>query len=114
VTIWERVKTALTALAVPMAASEYIVATGASLPDLYLVYFQVSGVGEQHADDVEISRSKRVQVSVYSRAGLISLPDVTGAMVAAGFTPGPDREIPYNPLTRHFGLAMDFFFLEEN
>jgi hypothetical protein len=113
-TIWERVRAALLALAVPMAASDYIVATGSALPDLYLVYFQVSGVGEQHADDVEISRSKRVQISIYSRAGLISLPDITSAMVAAGFTPGPDREIPYNSLTRHYGWAKDFFFLEAN
>jgi hypothetical protein len=113
-TIWERVKAALTSLTVPMAASEYIVVTSTALPDLYLVYFQVSGVGEEHADDKEISRSKRVQVSVYSRAGLTNLPDVTGSMVAAGFTSGPDREIPYNPLTRHYGWAKDFFYLEES
>lgn len=111
-TIWERVKTALTALSIPMAASEYKIQTGSILPDLYLVYFLVSSPPEQHADDIETLRSYRMQVSVYSRTGLTSLPDVTGAMVAAGFSRGPMTEIPFNQLTGHFGLALEFVYLE--
>jgi len=110
--IWERVKAALTGLSVPMVANAYIDASGAELPDLYLVYFLVSSPPEQHADDAETLRSYRMQISIYQRAGLVGLPDVDGAMVAAGFTRGPQREIPYNQLTRHFGLALEYVYLE--
>ena len=84
-TIWERVKTALTPLGLPMAASAYIVASGAVIPDTYIVYSVFSIDPEQHADDEEILRSEAVQVSIYNRTGNASLPDVIGAMVTAGF-----------------------------
>lgn len=113
-TVWERVKTALTALGLPMAANEYIAATSAERPDLYLVYFLVTSPPEQFMDDRESLRSNRIQVSIYSRNGLISLPNVSGAMVAAGFAPGPKNEIPYNHATRHFGLSLEFVELEES
>lgn len=112
-TIWERIQAALTPLATPMAASRYLTATPDNLPDLYLVYFLITGVPSQHMDDRETLRSKHVQVSVFSRSGLAELPDVTGAMTAAGFAAGPDTELPFNQQTRHFGLALEFFFLEE-
>jgi len=111
--IWERVVAALTGLGVPMAANAYIAASGQELPDLYLTYFLVSSPPEQHADDAETLRSYRMQVTIYNRAGLVAnLPDVDGSMVAAGFTRGPQREIPYNQLTRHFGLALEYVYLE--
>lgn len=110
--IWERVVAALTGLGVPMAANVYVAPTAGELPDLYLVYFLVSSPPEQHADDAEILRSYRMQVTIYNRAGLASLPDVDGSMVAAGFTRGPQRELPYNQLTRHFGLALEYVYLE--
>ncbi len=111
-TIWERVKAALETLDAPVVESVYIAATPDELPDLYLVYFLVAGVPVQHADDREVSREQTVQVSCYSRGGLANLPDVTGAMLAAGFTAGPSRELPYNQATQHFGLALDFDYLE--
>jgi len=54
-----------------------------------------------------------MQVSVYDRNGLTNLPDTDGVMVAAGFSRGPKRELPYNPATRHFGLALEYVYLEE-
>ena len=113
-TIWARVKTALTSLSIPMAANTMVTCTGTQLPDTNLVYQLISSPQEQAADDRETLRSYRMQVSYYSRAGLTNLPDISGAMVAAGFTRGPIRELPYNPTTRHFGLAMEFVFLEES
>lgn len=112
-TIWERINTALTGLSLPMAASVYISATPESLPDEYLVYFLISDPPEQHADNVEKAKSYHVQISYYNRAGLAAAPDITGAMIAAGFTRAPSREIPYNELTRHFGLAFEFWYYEE-
>ncbi len=113
-TIWERVAAALAAigLTIPVAANVLIVASEVERPDTYIVYLLVSSPPEQHADNAETIRSYRVQVSIYSRAGLVGLPDVTAAMVAAGFMRGPQRELPYNPGTRHYGLALEFIYVE--
>jgi hypothetical protein len=61
----------------------------------------------------ETQRTYRVQVSIYARGGLVALPNVDAAMLAQGFTKGPERQIPYDQETRHFGLAKDYFFLQE-
>lgn len=110
-TIWEITKSALTGLGVPLAADVYIPASGVDFPDLYLVYFLVTSPPEQSADDAETLRSYLVQVSTYSRDGMVGLPDVAGAMVAAGFERSAMRHLPYNNKTRHFGLAEDFIYL---
>lgn len=112
-TIWERVKAALSGLGKTMAANTMVMATGAELPDEYLVYQLISNPALQHADDEEKLRSYRVQVSYFSRAGLAALPDIDGAMRTAGFKRLPGRELPYNPATRHYGLALDYIFVEE-
>jgi hypothetical protein len=112
-TIFERVKTALDTLspAIPYAMGQYITSTGADLPDTFIIYFEVSGDPAQHADNLETLRAYRVQISIYARAGLVSLPDVDTAMLAAGFTKGPERQLPYDKDTRHFGLAKDYHYL---
>lgn len=116
-TIWERVKTALAGLNTPMAANTFLTDSGEELPDVFFVYSLISDPAEQHADNVETLRFYRVQVTLYSRSGLAEVtPDqaaVTAAMLADGFLRGPARELPYNVDTRHFGLAMDFHYLEE-
>lgn len=111
-TIWEITAAALTGLGVPMAASRYI-GSNDQLPDLFLVYFLVSSPPEQHADNLETLRSYLMQVSIFSRTGLTGLPDVAGAMVAAGFTRGLERELPFNQTTGHYGLALELNFLAE-
>jgi hypothetical protein len=113
-TIYELAQTALETLSVPVANQVYIPATGSDLPNLFLVWFLISAPIAQHADDNETLRTNRVQVSVYSRAGLINLPDVTGAMKAAGFAAAARFQLPYNRETRHYGLALDFTYLEES
>jgi hypothetical protein len=40
------------------------------------------------------------------------VPDIKGAMKAAGFYHAGSFDLPFDTITRHFGLAMDFFFLE--
>jgi len=113
-TIFERVKTALGNLspAIPYALGQRLTATGAELPDTFIVYLLVSGDPEQHADDAETQRTYQVQVSIYARGGLVTLPDVDAAMLAQGFTQGPERQLLYDKETRHFGLAKDYFYLE--
>lgn len=112
-TIWERTKTALTGLGVPMAANRYLVPTGQQLPDQYIIYQLISSPPELHADNAEKYRTYRMQVTIWDRTGLANLPDISGSMVAAGFGRGPFRELPYVESTRHYGLAYDFFYLEE-
>lgn len=111
--IWERTKAALAGLGLPLAANTYI-AVGSDLPDAYLVYQMISNPPRQHADNLEALRSYRMQISYYSRTGLTTVPaSVEAAMLAAGFTRLEGRELPYSRETGHFGIAMDFNFLED-
>jgi hypothetical protein len=112
-TIWKRANTALATLDLPMAAGLYITSTEESLPDEFLVYDLVADAEALAEDDDEALRSLRVQVSYYNRSGLDGMPDIKGAMKAAGFSRGPMRSLPYNPNTRHFGAALEFVYLEE-
>jgi hypothetical protein len=111
--IWEKTRTALVGLGVPLAASRYLIPTGEQLPDRYIVYQLISSPPELHADNVEKYRSYRMQVTIWDRNGLANLPDISGSMVAAGFCRGPIRELPYVESTRHYGLAYDFLYLDE-
>lgn len=113
-TIWELTETALTPLGWPMGAGAYVAETpGGDLPDSFLVYYVVDVSPVQHADDEEKIRGWLVQVSVYNRAGLSGLPDVIGAMTAAGFTFVAGRQLDYDIETRHFGIAFDFEYTED-
>lgn len=109
-TIFERTETALGTIspAVPFAQAPY---KGTPLPDVYITHQLIVGVPEQSADDAETERSYTVQVSIFSRTGLVSLPDVDAAMTAAGFEKGPERQIPQDLQTGHYGLAKDYVFV---
>lgn len=111
--IWSATRTALTGLELPMAANQYMAATGAEIPDTFLVYQLVTSPAQQHADDAETLRSYLMRVTYYSRDGLSTCPDIKNAMVAAGFSRGEFRELPYFQETRHFGLSFDFNYLDE-
>lgn len=108
-TIFEQVETALGTIspAVPFAMSPY----EGTLPDLYIVHQLITANPEQHADDAETERSYRVQITVFSRTGLASLPDVTTAMTAAGFVKSNERQLPKDPNTGHYGLATDYVYV---
>lgn len=102
-------KDALTAIS-PAVSFAHDVFLG-TLPDTYLVYTLISSPPEQSADNVETQRSYRIQVSIFSKAGLANLPDVDTAMLAAGFMKSNFREIPRDKETAHFGLAKDYTIL---
>lgn len=107
--IFVTTKAALDTLSVPYGMGTYL--CDGALPDRYMVYFVVDGVPTQHADDAETQRTYRVQVSIFDRNGLADLPDVDTAMLAAGFTKGPERQLPCDPEAGHYGLAKDYFSL---
>lgn len=111
-TIFERVKTALDTLspAVPYALDVY--ESSAALPDKFMVYSLITSNPEQHADDAETHRGYIVQISIFSRAGLVSLPNVDAAMLAAGFFKSNERQLPKDQTTGHYGLAKDYTYLE--
>lgn len=110
-TIFERVHTALGTIspAVPFNPAPYKSKT--TLPDVYLTYQLIVDTPEQSADDVETERSYLMQVSIFSRAGLVSLPDVDTAMLAAGFKKGQRRQLPQDPQTGHYGLAQEYTYI---
>lgn len=110
--IWERVGDALSSINLPKGVNKYVVETGESLPDEYIVYFLVDSPNAQNADDVETMRTRKIQVSYYNIAGLMSMPDIESAMIAAGFSPSDQRELPYNEDSGHYGFALDFVFVE--
>jgi len=111
--IWEITEDALDGLGVALAANVMVMPTGTALPDEFIVFQLISSPPAQAANDVETLRRYRMQVSYYNRAGLISMPAIEAAMVTAGFTKSVYRELPYNQLTRHYGLAMEFLYLVE-
>lgn len=113
-TIFERVTTALNTLspAVPFSLAPYK-STGV-LPDQYLTYQLITGTPEDHADNTEIARSYLVQVTIWSKTGLVSLPDVNTAMLAAGFQKSIERPLPQDRESGHWGLAKDYVYLEFN
>jgi hypothetical protein len=113
VTIWERVESALTGLGMPMAADAYLVETGAALPDEYLVYGLISDVPLQYADDTELNSTQHVEINYLSRIGLPKIGAITAAMKAAGFTRGARTKLPYIEPSRHFGINLEFNYLEE-
>ena len=108
-TVFEEVSSALDTLGVPYGMGTYI--SDGELPDQYMVYSLIDGVPSQHANDEETLRTYRVQVSIYDRNGLADLPDVDVAMLAAGFMKGPERQLPRDDESGHYGLAKDYFIL---
>jgi hypothetical protein len=104
-------KTALDTLnpAVPFALSPY---EGATLPDRYIVYQLIEDDAEDHADNVEIARSYTMQITTWDRNGLVDLPDIDLAMLAAGFAKGKRRQLPKDQKTGHVGIAQFYSYQE--
>lgn len=110
-TIFERVKSAMDTIS-PSVSHALAPYEGATLPDTYIVYQLIGGDPAQNADNTEKQRSYTMQVTIWCKAGLINLPDVKTAMVAAGFIPSTERQLPKDRETGHYGLAKDFVYLE--
>ena len=110
--VWENTASALASLGVPYAASKLQIESGSEYPDLFMVYFSLPSTPDQHADNKETLRTYIMQVNIFSRDGLINLPDVDGVMMAAGFTKGRKIEIPLDEETGHFGLGTEFLYSE--
>lgn len=107
--IFERVTTALSTLSpsIPFALAPY----KGTLPDTYIVYQLIDGASEQQADNAETERSYTVQVTIWNKSGLVSLPDVGTAMTASGFLKSSERQLPQDQGTGHYGLAQDYVYL---
>lgn len=110
-TIFERVETALATIS-PAVAFSLAPYKSTTLPDTYITHQLITGDAEDHADNVEIARSYFVQITIWSKAGLVGLPDVNTAMLTAGFKKGSERQLPQDQETRHYGLAIDYVFDE--
>jgi hypothetical protein len=109
-TIFERVETALGTIspAVPFALAPY----KDTLPDAYITHQLLPSSAAQHADNVESERLFTVQISMWSKAGIPSESSVDTAMLAAGFQKGDIRQLPQDQQTDHYGLAIEYVYLE--
>lgn len=112
-TIWERIKAALVPMGLPVAQGALKPNAGGAYPDRYLIYQVISAPGEEFADNREFKRLYLVQVNSWSRNGFIGFPDVEGAMLAAGFTYVDSRDLALSSDTGHYGLGVDFNYLED-
>jgi len=104
-------ESAMATLDIPNAADANRAALGTPLPDLFIVYKRVSSVAQEFFDDTEKERFVRMQLSIFSRSGLVGLPDTDAAMKAQGFVFSREVELPYTDSTGHFGMARDYTIL---
>lgn len=93
------------------AADANRAALGSPLPNLFIVYKRISSVAQEFFDDAEKERFCRMQLSIFSRNGLVGLPDTDAAMQAQGFIFSRETEIPYADATGHYGLAREYTIL---
>lgn len=109
-TIFERVETALGTInpAVNYAAAPY----KGTLPNAFITHQLLPSLAEQHADNVETERSYTVQISLLDTAGIPSTTSVDTAMKAAGFHKSDMRQLPQDPQSHHYGLAVEFVYIE--
>lgn len=112
-TIFERMETALGTIspAVPFSLAPY--KSASALPDQYMAHQLIVGSPEEHADNVETARSYLVQVTIWSKSGLVTLPNVDAAMLAAGFQKSNERQLPQDRESGHWGLAKDYIYSED-
>lgn len=113
-TIFEKVSAALSTLspAIPFRGEIFLTESADSLPDVFITYSLISAPRALSADNAERERLYRVQVTINVRAGLNALPSVPAAMAAAGFERANDRQLPFDNVSRHFRVAQDYTYLE--
>lgn len=109
-TIFERTETALGTIspAVLFASAPY----KGDLPDAYITHQLINSPPEQHADDDETERSYTMQLTFWDKTGIPSTTSVDAAMKAAGFHKGSMRQLPQDPTTHHYGLAIEYVYFE--
>jgi hypothetical protein len=109
-TIFEWVETALGTIspAVNYALAPY----KGTLPNAFIVHQLIGSPAEQHADGVETERSYTVQITLWDIAGIPFTTNVDAAMKAAGFYKGNVRQLPQDAQTHHYGMAVEYVYLE--
>ncbi len=110
ITIFERTETALGTIspAVPFASAPY----KGTLPSAYITHQLINSPAEQHADNEETERSYTMQITLWDTADIPSTTKVDAAMKAAGFEKGDVRQLPQDASTHHYGLAVEYVYLE--
>lgn len=109
-TVFERTATALGT--VSPAVNYAIAPYKGDLPNAFVAYQLINSPAEQHADNAETERSDTMQLSFWDKAGIPSTDNVDAAMQAAGFMKSNVRQLPQDPQTHHYGLAVEYVYLE--
>lgn len=109
-TVFQRVETALSTIspAISFASAPY----KGTLPNAFVTHQLVNSPPEQHADNAETERSYTMQLNFWDKAGIPSTTSVDAAMKAAGFMKSNVRQLPQDPQTHHYGLAVEYVDIE--
>ncbi len=94
---------------------ERMTCEAAQLPDTFIVYFLVDDNGKSWANNVERSRTARVQVSLFYRdlSTVLTVPEqIEAAFMADNFMRVGSGRIPYQDNTGHYGWRCDFRYYE--
>lgn len=109
-TVFERTATALGT--VSPAINYSLAPYKGTLPSAFVAYQLVNSPAEQHADGAETERSYTMQLSFWDTADIPSTVNVDAAMKTAGFHKGDVRQLPQDPGTHHYGLAVEYVYIE--
>lgn len=109
-TIFERVETALGTIspAISFASAPY----KGALPNAYVTHQLINSPAEQHADGEETERSYTMQLNFWDKTGIPSTTNVDAAMKAAGFHKSDVRQLPQDQQSHHYGLAVEYVYIE--
>lgn len=110
-TIIQRMDSALSTIspAIPYAYAPY----KGDLPNLFIAFQLLPSPPVQHADNKEKERFYTFQVSIWDKAGNPSETSVDTALLAAGFMKGNVIPLLQDPKTHHYGLAVEYTYLEQ-
>lgn len=110
-TIFERVENALATVspAINYSSTPY----KGALPNAYVTHQLLTSPPELHADNVELERSYTIQLNYWDISNIPSTTSVDAAMLAAGFQKNTVRQLPQDQQTNHYGLAVEYIYLEQ-
>ena len=87
-----------------------------TLPSTFITYNLISKGDIRHSDNEPTSNVSRVQVALYSTDPALKQAadgSLFTVMKAAGFMRAGGRDLPFDPVSGHFGYACDFRLYQE-
>lgn len=86
-----------------------------NLPETFITYLLINSPNRSFADNLPLSRTTQIQVSLYSKNPQIvqsADSDIKNLMLSAGFLRINGRSLPYEPMTGHYCWTNDYRLYE--